>query len=170
MKWVESGGGPLIVVPEQDLSSWNGIHPGQGEQQSDYDLACLGKEDLFIVEKANAQILVLGDEPFRTTWWPAEKGLLLVRWIYAESEQAVASYLEDLGTQELRREQILSFSTPGRCLLFDSAEPGDDIRGDTLVLPLRAGTYRVGSCIVSPSEDLSLSVVVFESQAMVRSG
>jgi len=36
MKWVESSGGPLVLVPEEELSQWSGIH-ARGFGASDYE-------------------------------------------------------------------------------------------------------------------------------------
>ncbi len=156
MRWLESGGGPLILVPRRHLLNWTGIQAPDGGG-SDYDRACEVTDEVALItvgEKGTG--LVFGDEPFRTAWFADESGGLVIRWVYADSEAAVAEYLKNASLGEVLEDTRLSFATPGDCLLFDSAEPGSDVRGDSIDIALHPGTYRIRSAIVNPSDEMRL--------------
>jgi Immunity protein 21 len=113
---------------------------------------------LLLFRVADTEIFVLGDEPLRTTWVPNEKGGLLVRWVYADKEASVLEFLSDPSLDAALSASGVSFTTSGTCVLFDSAEPGDDIRGDSMALVLEPGTYAVKSAIVNPSAEVRLVI------------
>jgi hypothetical protein len=158
MQWIESGGGPLVLVPQTRLDRWCGVDCRSIDDMSDYDRACEVVDDVAVIRVADTEILVLGDEPFRTTWLPNKKGGLLVRWVYADREDSLSELLSDPSISEALSASGVSFMTPGTCLLFDSAEPGDDIRGDSMALALEPGTYAVASAIVNPSAEVRLVI------------
>ncbi|MGW1208054.1 Imm21 family immunity protein [Streptomyces sp. NPDC002499] len=68
--WVESMGGPLIVIPVSALAAWRGctetgVMAGDASAADDYDRAC-AVDDLagvITVGENGAQALVLADEP-----------------------------------------------------------------------------------------------------------
>src|SRR5689334_17973405 len=94
MQWVESAGGPLIVVPLELAQSWRGIEAVPGDPVTDYDRACDVDDYLGVLEVGPGRGLVLGDEPMRTAFVPSADGGILVRWGYAPSEDAVLRVLE----------------------------------------------------------------------------
>ncbi|MEY2233540.1 Imm21 family immunity protein [Streptomyces sp. BF23-19] len=79
---VECGGGPLVVVPVDVLTRWEGVD-SEGPE-FDYDRACavVGRTGLLTVGPSHA--LVRGNGPSSTTFLP-EHGVF-VRWVAAESE------------------------------------------------------------------------------------
>lgn len=154
MQWIESGGGPLVVVPQTHLGRWGGVDCRSTDDTSDYDRACEVSDDVAVIRVADTEALVLGDEPFRTTWLPNEKGGFLVRWVYADKEESISEFLSAPSLEEALSASGVSFTTPGMCVLFDSAEPGDDIRGDSMTLALKPGTYAIKSAIVNPSAEV----------------
>jgi hypothetical protein len=155
MQWIETGGGPLILVARQHLAEWRGVARRPTDDASDYDRACEVTEDVAAICIGDIEVIIFGDEPFRTTWLPDEAGGLVARWVYADSEDAVAEFLS-AGNFKVLGKTGVSFTTPGDCLLFDSAEPGDDIRGYKLEVALRPGTYAVRSALVNPSAEVRL--------------
>lgn len=152
MQWVESSGGPLVVVPVKDVSSWRGILQIDRDV-SDYDLACSVSEEIVCLSAEKAQVLVLGDEPFRTTWFPLEDGGLLIRWVYADREETLINFLEAGEVDKNFKETTFFLSIPGSCVLFDSAEDGTNIQGDSIELDLRPGTYSVKTALIDPSSE-----------------
>jgi len=162
MEWIESGGGPLVVVPQVRLGRWCGVYRKSADGMSDYDRACEIIDEIAIICVADTEILVLGDEPFRTTWLPDVSGGFLVRWIYAINEKSVIDFVGSTGLGRVFDEHDstgnLLFTTSGACVLFDSAEPGDVIRGASMALVLASGTYAVKSAIVNPSTEIRLLI------------
>ncbi|MFF3351094.1 Imm21 family immunity protein [Streptomyces sp. NPDC002917] len=133
LAWVESMGGPLIVVPVSALSQWGGSTKegalaGSGAVVDDYDRAC-DVDDLaalIAVGSSGTQALLLADEPATSCY--LEEHHAFLRWLAADSEadllaaaEAVltdpATVWEDCGTWEI----------DGPAILMDSAEAGADL-------------------------------------------
>src|SRR5215203_1744748 len=105
LSWLESGGGPLLLIPGEYLSLWEGIDPPTDGRQivaksrwnadnaaaTDHDRACDVADYLGLIDIGDGNGLILGDEPLPTAWLPDEIafGGILVRWVHAESEQEV---------------------------------------------------------------------------------
>lgn len=83
VEWVESGGGPLIAIPEVVLPFWTGADGD--ELASDYDRACEVDGLVGLLPVGNTTALVLGDEPAATSYLP-EHGTF-VRWSAGDSER-----------------------------------------------------------------------------------
>jgi hypothetical protein len=137
---------------------WRGINKRNTDDISDYDRACRLVDDVAVIKIADAEVLVLGDEPFRTTWVQGEQGGLFIRWVYAHREEILVRLLDEMNLTGALRSSGVTFTTAGTCVLFDSAEPGDEIRGDSMALLLEPGTYEVDSAILDPSSEVRLLV------------
>jgi hypothetical protein len=155
VEWVQSGGGPLIAVPETVLPFWTGA---DGEENaSDYDRACEIDGYLGLLPVGDSAALVLGDQPASTAFLP-EHGAFVRLWA-AESEDEVlagvaAAFTSADWGQEVRWE------VPGTVLLFDSAWPGNDTdRTDCLRVELEPGRYAVRAANVQPGPETWLGLV-----------
>ncbi|MEU5667121.1 Imm21 family immunity protein [Streptomyces longwoodensis] len=155
--WVESMGGPLIVIPSSALAAWRGctetgVMAGDATAADDYDRAC-AVEDLagvITVGAHGAQALVLADEPATSCYLPERRAFL--RWLAADSETglkaAAEAVLVDPATEW---EECGTWVTDGPAVLMDSAEAGDDLgieypgggMPDQAPVPLSAGRWRV---------------------------
>ena len=172
IEWVGTGGGPLIVIPAEIAHHWRGdeaIWPPTGDlsliwetvrKNSDYGRACNVDGYLGVLEVGPGMCLVLGDEPMQTTMLPTEGGCLIVRWMYAESEEdvlsAARSVPEDLWEETPHRIDV----GIGGLLILDSAYPGDGrptACGDGanvswLNVALPPGTYTVDTADYHPDD------------------
>ncbi|MFG2236806.1 immunity 21 family protein [Streptomyces sp. NPDC048723] len=153
--WVESGGGPLVVVPAEVLTRWEGAD-SEGPE-SDYDRACgvIGYTGLLAVGPSHA--LVLGDEPSSTAFLP-EHGVF-VRWVAAESEAellgSVETALEDAAWEDGQVWDVL-----GPVVLFDSAWPGSEVEPDNHArVDLAAGRYEVRAALAQPNPETAFQLV-----------
>ena len=171
MNWINSRGGPLLLLPQNLMPYWKGIEsPDDGREieatfrwdkqagASDYDRACDIQDYTGIIRIGSGEGLVLGEEPFATTWepFPETIGGILVRWVYAPSAQIVKEFLLHL-PQDLRWEskgQI--YFSQGLLVLFDSAEPGDEIIGEKLEIKLVEGTFEIETYHYKPDDETSL--------------
>ncbi|MFB7260707.1 Imm21 family immunity protein [Streptomyces nojiriensis] len=155
--WVESMGGPLIVVPVSALASWggcteNGVMAGDATAPDDYDRAC-AVEDLagaIPVGENGSQALVLADEPATSCYLPERRSFL--RWLAADSEgelrAAADAALADPATVW---EEYGTWVSDGPAVLMDSAEAGSDLGIEypdggmpaKAAVPLPAGCWRV---------------------------
>ncbi|GAA3501502.1 immunity 21 family protein [Streptomyces prasinosporus] len=155
VEWVESGGGPLVAVPETVLPFWTGA---DGEETaSDYDRACEAGGPVGLLPVGDSAALVLGDEPAATAFLP-EHGTL-VRWLAGDSEaELLASVPAALDTAPWRPEA--HWKVPGAVLLFDAARPGPHSTGAGHVrLPLAPGRYAVRAARVRPGPGTRLALV-----------
>ncbi|WP_097963367.1 MULTISPECIES: Imm21 family immunity protein [Streptomyces] len=151
LTWLETEGGPFIVVPRTALSHWSGT-------EGDYDRACEVMDLVGVLELPDgAEALVLGYEPLSTAYLPEHR--VLVRWCYAESEEGVAEIiLAGIPTAEWDAGPVLS--TTGELVMFDAAYFGTEVGTltDSTVLELGAGRYRVDSASIEPDQLTSFRV------------
>lgn len=162
MTWVESGGGPLVVVPVEVAHLWRG-DGGLGlpdgdlsmvwetvRKHTDYGRASGVDDYLGVLEVGPGTSLVFGDEPLATTFLTTEDGAIFVRWVHAENEEDVVRAAqivpEDVWVSAASRFHV----GRGGLLLFDSACPGDDLPDSRLKgirswthVPVPSGTYEV---------------------------
>ena len=176
LKWVATGGGPLIVVPVEIAHHWRGdemIWPPTGNletiweavrKSSDYDRACGVEGYLGVLAVGPGTCLILGDEPMQTAFIPATGGGLLVRWMYAEGEEEVLRAVESAPEAIWQPTPYRLRVGRGGLLLFDSVFPGDglpSICGDGanvpwLKVPVSRGTYEVDTADYVPDEETHL--------------
>lgn len=155
VEWVESGGGPLIAVPETVLPFWTGA---DGEETaSDYDRACEVDGLVGLLPVGDAAALVLGDEPAATAFLPEHD--TLVRWIAGDSEaELLASVPAALHTAQWQPE--VHWKVPGTVVLFDAAWPGtDSTRTDHVNLTLTPGRHTVRAARVQPGPETWLTLI-----------
>ncbi|MFF2411198.1 Imm21 family immunity protein [Streptomyces sp. NPDC058092] len=151
LTWLETEGGPFIVVPRAALPHWSGT-------EGDYDRACEVMDHVGVLAlPGGAEALVLGDEPLSTAYLPESR--VLVRWCYAESEEGVADIIRAaLSTAKWEEGPVLS--TTGELVMFDAAYFGTEVGtlADSTALELGAGRYRVDSASVEPDHLTSFRV------------
>jgi hypothetical protein len=154
-KWVESGGGPLIAVPETVLPFWSGA---DGEETaSDYDRACEVDGYVGLLPVGDSTALVLGDEPASTAFLP-DHGTF-VRWTAAHSEAELLASVP-LALHSAEWEPEVQWDVPGTVLLFDAAWPGEDsARTDHVRVTLEPGRYAVRAAQVQPGPETWLGLV-----------
>ncbi|TWD25656.1 immunity protein 21 of polymorphic toxin system [Streptomyces sp. T12] len=155
VEWVESGGGPLVAVPETVLPFWTGA---DGEEtESDYDRACEVDGLVGLLPVGDAAALVLGDEPAATAFLPEHS--VLVRWIAGHAEEdLLASVPAALATAQWRQET--RWMVPGPVVLFDAAWPGAHAAGtDHARLALAPGSYSLRAAQASPGPETWLVLV-----------
>ncbi|MEV8395185.1 MULTISPECIES: Imm21 family immunity protein [unclassified Streptomyces] len=132
LAWVQSMGGPLIVIPASAVDQWggcteNGIIVGGTEVPDDYDRACDVESWAGIIDVgAEASGLVLADEP-ATTCYLSEQNVF-VRWLAADSDaellEAAKAVLDDPATDW---EDCGVWETDESAVLLDSAVAGADL-------------------------------------------
>ncbi|MFD5610578.1 Imm21 family immunity protein [Kitasatospora sp. NPDC127060] len=132
--WVESMGGPLIVVPVSALHQWNGCTEngmivGDGDQPDDYDRACAVEdlaEVISLVGHTANSALVLGDEPSSTCYLAEQRAF--VRWLAADSDaELIAAAMAVLNDPATPWEDCGLWQTDGPAVLMDSAEAGGSL-------------------------------------------
>jgi hypothetical protein len=162
MQWIESNGGPLVVVDEEHLGQWlgtDGNSAGGSDGESDYDRACRVDDYVAVIPTGRTKALVLGDEPHRTTWVKRPNGGLFVRWVYSDSEESIRRSLDAQPIDSALSDNGLTFHVGSQgARLFDSADPGTDIQGENILLHLEPGEYVVSTGVIDPTDDVRLIV------------
>jgi hypothetical protein len=143
--WVESMGGPLVVVPESAVANWGG-GTSAGTIDDDYDRACAVNASAAVIPMRGAQALVLGDEPATTCFRPDHRAF--VRWLAADSEDDVlAAATHALNDPATPWEDVGTWTCDGPAVLMDSAiaglERGPGFPGGSTTVPLDPGTWTV---------------------------
>ena len=157
--WIESTGGPLILVEAPLVSDWGGHESGSVIGVTDYERACRVTGYIGRVDVGIGQAIVLGDQPYATTWWcPNDHDTgLLVRWGCADGEEEVLEALANLpkdGWEKANVDVDIAYET---LLLFDSAFPGYDV-GASIPIHLSRGHYRLETLDFEPNERTELIV------------
>jgi hypothetical protein len=121
-----------------------GIHgiSATSHHKNDYDRACSTNEFLEKVGCRTGHLLVLGDEPLRSSFFRDDKGdLAIARWVYAEAGSQVEQLLKESGTEAVCppvRFEVIE----GELLLLDSAWGGFEIEG-CQTANVRSGYFNV---------------------------
>ncbi|MFD6585931.1 immunity 21 family protein [Streptomyces anulatus] len=171
--WVESMGGPLIVVPVSALDAWRGctetgVMVGNATAPDDYDRACAvdGRAGVIAVGENGAQALVLADEPATSCFLPEHRAFL--RWLAADSEAglkaAAGAVLADPATEW---EECGTWSSDGPATLMDSAEAGSALdtehpgggKPSQASVALPAGRWRVRATHTKADEENGVGLV-----------
>lgn len=155
VEWVESGGGPLIAVPEAVLPFWTGADGD--ELDSDYDRACEIDSGVGLVPVGDSAALVLGDEPAATAYLPEHD--LFVRWCAADSEDELLAGVPAALAGAVWGDEV-HWNVPGPVVLFDAAWPGGDAEDtDHVRVRLPPGAYTVRAAHAEPGPETWLGLV-----------
>lgn len=180
--WLASDGGPLLLVPGEYLSAWEGVGlpsggrviqahfrwAGPDKPATDYDRACDVEGYLGQLEIGGGSGLVLGDQPAMTAWWPVTKNHstapdivgYLVRWIAADSEEEMraAAIAADQDKTVQWQNTGLSIRVSNQPIyLLDSAAPSSWLEDDDfLTIDLEPGVYEVATADHVPNPRTSM--------------
>jgi len=165
-EWLESGGGPLILLPHILLPEWRGTGSTGDPISQDYERACQHRELLSPITVSKGTGLVLSGDVLPCAWWEpiAHAEGALVRWEYADDEADVEQALRS-GVPG-PSDPWLAYEVVGPLRLFDSAWPGNEAP-EFVEVDLPLGTYHVTSEWVRPSERVSLLVHRFKRRVLV---
>ena len=163
--WIESTGGPLILLEKRLVPYWRGYSPTFNTGATDYERACRVSDFLGTIDVGSGKGIVLGEQPYSTTWWRSNDMTsgMLVRWVSAESEEAVIEALRALSNVAWERTAVELKLATGDLTLFDSAFPGNEI-DVCLSIEIPAGVYSVESLHYNPNDKISLILHRFISE------
>lgn len=170
--WVQSGGGPLLLLAKDLLGFWEGVNlpPAfrhleadfrwrEDKRVTDYDRACDSTDYIAEITVGPGSGLVLGDEPVPTMWLSVSERSagILVRVIYSPGDAELESTLRQLPQNLDWMVQPFCFRVDDSDLiLFDSAEPGNEILGSQVTVRLERGSYSISTAKFEPDADTSL--------------
>jgi hypothetical protein len=177
MHWIESAGGPLLLLSEDSMGNWGGVLDlisraaakvsySPGGKPTDYDSACSVEGLLGFIEIGTENAVVLGGESLQTAWVPngAGNGGMFIRWFFGESEAEFMSWIDDIpeeifGANEkviIRRRNLI---------LFDSAVAGRNVKkkpDEYLSIELEPGHYDIETGVYQPDDRTSMVVHRFK--------
>lgn len=180
--WIESNGGPLILLPKNLLMYWNGnesILPkvqdgGTDENKSlndftDYDRACHLSDYINLISVGQAQGLVLGDMPSLTAWWPLPEinSGMLVRRIFANEDESIIHSLSHMSLDLFPPASFVWNNVNENLILMDSAFPGlapyvPEMNRTMFTLP--PGNFGIRTLEYGPDNDTFLILHLLESR------
>ena len=178
LKWIDSAGGPLILISDKSLKLWSGILKRSSyldskiedaddfldADEADYGKACLVEGYLGIVDVGSDTALVLGDQPFLTTiFHSVDNKVVIARWYYGDDEQTVDNYLKTIDLNSIINwEFALTLKvTSDRQYLFDSACSSSMLdKGNTeiLIVNIKEGDYKIWTSIYEPDDKTKLII------------
>lgn len=152
MRWIESSGGPLILMETRYRMEWGGVDSSSDSNYScDYDRACETAEYAATIAIPSGKAIVFGDEPNRTTVIAqSEKETLIVRWRWAPSEDVLINNLNHLKSAIFNDAETICIRFQGEdIIVFDSSLRGEEI-DDYLSIKLKLGEYVLDTAMFEP--------------------
>ncbi|WP_173390721.1 Imm21 family immunity protein [Actinomadura litoris] len=159
--WVETQGGPLILVPESVLLLWKGSSYSEAdkvEEWGDYGRACGVGGHAGVISVGTTEALVLAEEPAATSY--VEPLGMLVR-LLAGFDFDIR-ILEQMDLAETIWDPVAEWKVDGALILFDPVLSGSDVsRQDSLRISLREGRIIVEAARgeVEPDDDTALQLL-----------
>jgi immunity protein 21 of polymorphic toxin system len=178
--WMWSNGGPLLLIPGEYLSAWEGCESPSGGRRveatfrwdspdspaTDYDRAGDVDDYLGLLDIGAGHGLVLGGEHAGAMWRPRtfsdpggneRAGGILVRCVYADSDEHVIEVLQRIPEDIWADEGMVFTVGPQPLYLIDSAFAGYELGGDDhLIIQLPAGQYAAATAVYQPDRSTSL--------------
>jgi hypothetical protein len=154
-KWIDTSGGPHLLLAEELLPFWRGIEGWRDHRDpsdaSDYARACRVSSWLGAIPCHTGEALVLSGDHGRIAWIPnthQDGGGILVQWLGVNDEASIADVLAGKEVANVldgpsAEEVEFSTSASGVLRLFDSAERGDKLKSASEIVRLLPGRYRV---------------------------
>jgi Immunity protein 21 len=146
MNWIQTTGGPLVLLPQIGQEAWGGAEG----VASDYDKACRVSDYLGVVDFRGQLALVLGDEPHQATILACIGEQLIVRWVYAQNANAIVERV-CAGRWGLPVEVLAWSAQESDFVLRDSALPGR-VLGTQLEVSLPTGNYCIETYAIKEAE------------------
>lgn len=173
-KWIDTHGGPFILVAESLLPSWRGTEgwsfETHGDDDSYYSRACDVMDWIGRIGCGEGEAYVLGGD-IGSVSWITDDGLAggyLVQWIGIDDERCIVPALQSKKFKALlhgadAEHKVLEVGDPGKLRVIQAAEIGDDILHPSLTIQLQPGTYRATS-IYFETSGLMMTVRKLELQ------
>lgn len=150
--WIESSGGPLVVIEKHLAPLWGGTNGNP----SDFDLACDTVNYVELVSTRSVTALVLGDEPLRTIAAHSDGHTLIVRWRWATSEQDVLKAIQSIKLPSTYEEHLDIVLPSGTLAMFDSATQYSET--GVINLKTHAGKNAIQTFTYSPNPEMNLLI------------
>jgi hypothetical protein len=159
LTWIDTTGGPHLVVPGVLAGSWQGcLRPSDGRvvdarfrhdpsgPATDYDRACDVVDWIGTVSVGDGVGLILSGDVGPVAYVrPGPGEHFLLRWLCAPNEGALLDYFERVRATLTAEERAVFRHPGGSVLLADASDSGPDWASPHLAFELPAGTYQVSA-------------------------
>ncbi|MFB6440147.1 Imm21 family immunity protein [Streptomyces sp. NPDC056411] len=151
-KWIESTGGPFVIVSDAHAALWQGI------EGDDYDEACLVEDYLGRVEfgpdAQKVPAIVVADEPLPATFLSEFQCVL--QWSYAPSEEVLIDGARSSFDRIDDWHQGPALDVHGQLIMFDATVPGHSLEQvEVLPISLPAGRYQFYTADFEVGDDVA---------------
>jgi hypothetical protein len=189
LKWIESAGGPIIMISDKMCRFWSGIYKRASylnnsieeaddfldPLETDYGKACMIEDYLAVIEIKDENVLVFGDEPMPTTiFFSLDNQACIARWCnfgIKDSEHITDNLLFnfDLNTIENWEFALTIKINTNNQYLFDSAIAGTDLisqklENEFLLLNIMLGYYDVYTTVYEPNNEMKIILYRFNEK------
>jgi hypothetical protein len=156
LKWIDTTGGPHVLLPEEGLDDWKGVENWTDNSESDpsdYARACRnGANWLNPIRSARYDASVFGGDVGPIAWLPkSDSSGIFVQWLGCDDDATLFNLLaqDELGAiKRLKYEDnfLLETGPSGRMVLLDASGIGLDIgEDDREIVSLLPGQYRMSA-------------------------
>ena len=175
INWIDTTGGPTVLIPKPYLSNWKGTFDSSGNIPDDfldpakthYGKACETNEDIEIIEFNGFNAIVFGDEPLLTTAISnVSSEIIFIRWVCGNSLESAEEILNEINYNSVNWKRRESFiNTFEHYILFDSSENGIDVNRKTGIdIRFVEGKYEINSATFNPNSETQLLLYRFQKQ------
>ena len=162
MRWIKSGGGPLVCIERRLARLWRGVDGNSTPRHidtndTDYERACGIGRYVGQIPVGDRVALVLGDSPLETSVAWLRGDPVLVRLIYADPHvdfQELLSSTPD-SAFENPSEALAYDAESEEHLIFDSAASGDEAERNGIIFSVRPGRLAVLTASGEPNDRTS---------------
>jgi hypothetical protein len=172
LQWLNSSGGPLLLLAQNLLEHWEGIDAPSGgrvvearsrwspdQPVTDYDRACDVTDPIANIDVGPGRGVVIAGDPDPITVVAKASGVRLVRWRLADSENQLVRHVEQPRTDSGEGWVAWIDVAPGPLVLFDAACPGPEVEDDRLIIALHPGQYVANAEELRPEEGVSFLAI-----------
>ncbi len=162
LTWVESLGGPLLILPENLYGYWNG-QDSEKNDVSDYLRACDANDYLELIEVGEKFGLVLGGDPCPTTIFksPITNHLIVARWIWAETDESAQKTLFSANFINCAGEDLNFDITSPKLFLLDPVYSCKEKHGILLEQEIDIGKYVIRTFDFKPDANTWFVIHIF---------
>ncbi len=143
MKWLDTTGGPFLLLEDRLLHAWHGVgRTSLTDSKTDYERACDIADYAKLISIDQGQGIVFGDEPDSMGLIQQATGsVLFIRWKWAPSEEAILKGIQELDFTQNRAEERITLSIESPYVrIFDTSYSGNSIE-ESFELSVKPGTF-----------------------------
>ena len=161
--WIESNGGPYILMGIRAASMWRATHGISVESRDgcvdDYQCVCGIGGYAGVMHSGDNAILVIDDLPNDlAVYLNTDSEAVFVKWIGAESEEKIWAALDAEKELSFKRLDFELQITESELVIFDSSDLLDDAGENKLYLNLLPGFYSVEVLDYEPHDEMMLQL------------